>query len=164
MKNRATLDRVYIAYGSNLNREQMAQRCPGARIIGKSSLEGWRLAFMGRPGNAHATILKETGSMTPVLVWAISAEHEAALDIYEGVRGGYYRKEYMTITARSKTYKNALVYIMTPNPYNLPSPQYVGGIIQGYDDAGFHIRPVARAMATATALHGHNPADAKEVK
>ena len=40
--------KYYIAYGSNLSVEQMAQRCPDARIVGQAVLEDWELAFHGR--------------------------------------------------------------------------------------------------------------------
>ena len=33
--------RYYIDYGSNLNVEQMAIRCPHATILGTSELKGW---------------------------------------------------------------------------------------------------------------------------
>lgn len=154
MKERATKNRVYISYGSNMDLEQMAYRCPGARVIGKSTLEGWRLAFMGRPGNAHATILEEEGASTPVLVWAINEAHEAALDRYEGVRGGYYFKHYLPVKVGRKTYKDALVYIMSPNPYNLPTVGYVRGILQGYDSADIQAWPVFQALKTADANKG----------
>ena len=39
--------RYYIAYGSNLNVQQMRWRCPGARIIGTSELQDYRLLFKG---------------------------------------------------------------------------------------------------------------------
>ena len=153
MKKRAT-NQIYISYGSNMDLGQMEVRCPGARVIGKSTLEGWQLAFMGRRGNAHATILEEPGASTPVVVWAISEAHEANLDFYEGVRGGYYRKAYMPVTVDGKTYKDALVYIMTPNPYNLPSRHYVEGILRGYKVAGIQTRPVYNALVTAVDLQG----------
>ena len=56
--------KYYIAYGSNLSVEQMAQRCPDARIVGQAVLEDWELAFHG-----CATILPNKGKNTPVLVW-----------------------------------------------------------------------------------------------
>ena len=31
--------RLYIAYGSNLNLEQMAFRCPTSKVVGKSELK-----------------------------------------------------------------------------------------------------------------------------
>ena len=32
--------KYYIAYGSNLNISQMKTRCPDAKIVGKTKLEG----------------------------------------------------------------------------------------------------------------------------
>ena len=153
MKKRAT-NQIYIAYGSNMDLGQMEYRCPGARVIGKTTLDGWRLAFMGRPGNAHATILPDPGSRTPVVVWGISERNEAALDIYEGVRGGYYYKEYLTVTVDGTTYEDALVYIMSDNPYNHPHPQYVKGILRGYRDAGIPVWPVYQALNDAVSMQG----------
>lgn len=39
MKNK----KYYIAYGSNLSVEQMAYRCPDAKIAGQAVLAGWEL-------------------------------------------------------------------------------------------------------------------------
>ena len=76
--------KYYIAYGSNLSVEQMAQRCPDARVVGQAVLEDWELAFHG-----CATILPNKGKNTPVLVWEISAGDEKNLDIYEGYPNFY---------------------------------------------------------------------------
>ena len=38
-----TKDRLYIAYGSNLNLEQMKRRCPTAEVVGTAELKNWRL-------------------------------------------------------------------------------------------------------------------------
>ena len=35
----------YFAYGSNLNFEQMAYRCPEATVVGTAKLNGYELAF-----------------------------------------------------------------------------------------------------------------------
>ena len=39
--------RKYIAYGSNLNREQMAKRCPDAKVIGSGMLKDYELLSVG---------------------------------------------------------------------------------------------------------------------
>lgn len=39
--------RLYIAYGSNINLEQMANRCPNSKVIGKEILKGYELEFRG---------------------------------------------------------------------------------------------------------------------
>jgi hypothetical protein len=38
---------IYLAYGSNLNLEQMAYRCPNAKALGGTKLNGYRLLFRG---------------------------------------------------------------------------------------------------------------------
>ena len=45
-------ERLYIAYGSNLNLEQMRCRCPTAEVVDKATLDGWRLRFRGGAHNA----------------------------------------------------------------------------------------------------------------
>ena len=57
---------LYIAYGSNMVREQMDYRCPDAKLIGTGYIAGARLEFY-----LHATVEK-TGDMrnrVPVAVW-----------------------------------------------------------------------------------------------
>ena len=40
-------ENLYFAYGSNLDLEQMAQRCPDAEIVGPVRLENYELRFRG---------------------------------------------------------------------------------------------------------------------
>ncbi len=70
--------KYYIAYGSNLSRQQMAQRCPGAKIVGGAVLKGWQLLF-----GYYATVEPAEGKGTPVLVWEITSAQEQQLDEYE---------------------------------------------------------------------------------
>ena len=34
-------NKLYLAYGSNLNLEQMANRCPTAKVVGNSKINGY---------------------------------------------------------------------------------------------------------------------------
>ena len=38
----------YFAYGSNMNLDQMAYRCPAASVVENVRLDGYRLTFCGR--------------------------------------------------------------------------------------------------------------------
>ena len=79
----------YIAYGSNMVEEQMAVRCPDARLIGTGYISGARLEFY-----LHATV-EETGDQrnrVPVAVWEINQRDEQMLDRYEGYPS-YYIKD-----------------------------------------------------------------------
>ena len=60
----------YIAYGSNMVKEQMAYRCPGAKLIGTGYLPNHRLAFY-----LHATVERSRArnARVPVAVWEIDA-------------------------------------------------------------------------------------------
>ena len=41
MKNK----QLYIAYGSNINLEQMAYRCPHSKVVGTSEIKDYELEF-----------------------------------------------------------------------------------------------------------------------
>lgn len=60
--------KLYIAYGSNMNIEQMARRCPTAKVVASTWLEGYRLRFMGGSYSAVATIEPSEDDLVPVLV------------------------------------------------------------------------------------------------
>ena len=77
-------NKLYLAYGSNLNLEQMANRCPTAKVVGNSKINGYRLLFRGAHAGAVATIEPFKGESVPVLAWEITPADEAALDRYEG--------------------------------------------------------------------------------
>ena len=139
---------LYIAYGSNLNQEQMAWRCPGAKVVAKSWLHDYALVFQGSRFGAHANVIPAKGSDVPVVIWEIDKYDEMALDRYEGVRGGYYTKEYMTVEVAGKMRK-ALIYIMTPHNYGIPADRYLETIAEGYKDFNLDIRILNEAAIHA---------------
>ena len=140
--------RLYIAYGSNLNTEQMSWRCPTAEPIAVATLKDHKLVFQGRPHGAHANVIPAKGEEVPVVIWEITAKDEAALDIYEGVKGGYYTKEYMEIEVNGEM-QEALIYIMTPNPYGKPADHYLQVIADGYVDFNLPIKALNEAVIHA---------------
>ena len=130
--------RLYIAYGSNLNLEQMARRCPTAKVVGTATMYNWELLFRGSCGGAVATVEKSNGNSVPVLVWRLQSRDEAALDIYEGYPN-LYRKETVRIKLKGKPV-SAMIYIMNSGyPCNCPSVSYLSTIREGYIRAGFGI-------------------------
>ena len=96
----------YFAYGSNMNLDQMAYRCPAASVVEKVKLEGYRLTFCGRgKGCGVATILPEEGSRVEGVLWKITPECEKSLDFYEG-----------TSSARDRPWRMAPAWPETPPP------------------------------------------------
>ena len=128
--------RLYIAYGSNLNLEQMAFRCPTAKVVGKSELKGYELLFRGGRRGAVATVELKEGSAVPVLIWEIQNRDEAALDLYEGYPN-LYGKQMLEVELDGRTVP-AMVYVMTPgHSFGIPSDHYANVIWEGYETAGF---------------------------
>jgi len=124
--------RLYVAYGSNLNRKQMALRCPTAKILGTAVMRNWRLFF-----NGVASIERCKGGRVPVLIWDIQPKDEEALDIYEGWPR-LYRKESVRVRLNGKQVR-AMVYIMNGTRQNPPSMSYYNTILEGYKSAGFDV-------------------------
>lgn len=137
--------KLYLAYGSNLNLEQMAYRSPDSQVTGKTQLPGYRLLFRGRPGNAHATIEESEGRTVPVLLWKVSVRDETCLDLYEGYPR-YYGKVQIPVELDGKTV-SAMAYVMQPGfDCNEPSPFYLDTIREGYWAAGFDQAVLERAL------------------
>ena len=143
MQSRENL--IYAAYGSNLNLEQMAVRCPYATVIGSGTLEGYALLFRGDSGGAVATVEPKEGSSVPVLLWEITPRCEDALDRYEGWPR-FYRKETLGIAFKGKNVE-AVAYIMNDgHPLGLPGSGYLNTIVEGYLTAGFDPAILEKAM------------------
>lgn len=137
--------KYYLAYGSNLNVEQMKKRCPEAEIVGTAVIENSELVFKGSLTGSYLTIEKRTGAKTPVGVWKVNAKDERALDFYEGYPRFYYKKE-MTVKMNNGKKVAAFAYIMRENrPYGIPSESYVGTCLAGYRSFGFDEKYLAEA-------------------
>lgn len=142
--------RYYIAYGSNLNVQQMRWRCPGARIIGTSELKNYRLMFKGSKTDSYLTIEPETGCTVPVAVWEVTEQDELTLDRYEGYPSFYYKKEMVLGIKGIRTGKirrrRVFVYIMHEDrPYGIPTSSYMSTCGQGYRFFGFPVDKLLEA-------------------
>ena len=134
--------RYYLAYGSNLNRKQMEQRCPGAKPVGTALLKGYELLFKGSKTGFYLTIEPKADGVVPIAVGEVTAEHERTLDRYEGCPGCYYKKEFRLPVFRTKCGRtiqtNGFVYIMQKNRLlGEPNPRYFWTCVKGYRSFGF---------------------------
>ena len=129
--------KYYIAYGSNLNTEQMISRCPDAIAIGSATIDNYELLFRGNGRRAGvATIEPCAGKSVPVGIWSISERDEASLDRYEGWPY-LYEKQTFRVKINGKTIR-AMAYIMTPgHMIAQPMAYYLNTIAEGYYDFGF---------------------------
>ena len=134
----------YIAYGSNMDEGQMAHRCPTARLLGQTEVEGYRLLFKGSLTGAYATIEPQEGGRVPALVWEIGEADEASLDRYEGFPSFYYKKD-LTVRLDGQEV-TAMVYIMDERRQKgEPSGAYYGVLERAYEKFGFPMETLETA-------------------
>ena len=133
---------LYFAYGSNLDREQFAARCPGSRPVAAAVLRGYRLAFRG---GGHADILRQAGGLVQGALYEVTAGDIAALDRYEGVPA-YYHRIIVSVTDSAGGRQKALAYKMNSGASDAaPSLSYVLTIVCGCRDWDIEPDPKVKA-------------------
>ena len=136
-------DRLYFAYGSNINLEQMAHRCPDARAVGPAVLENYELLF--RRGG-YATIMPCEGGKVHGLLWSLTPECERSLDVYEGYPR-FYGKQTVAVRDSQGRELSVMAYIMDERYREpiLPSTTYYNGILEGYRRNGLPVAALKKA-------------------
>jgi len=98
---------LYFAYGSNMNPDRMAIRCPDASVIGRAELHDYKLTE-----RLYADIDYQEDSIVYGFLYQISNRHLKLLDKFEGVPKIYMRK--LVDVVYNGTHFTALTYEMTP--------------------------------------------------
>lgn len=143
--------RLYVAYGSNLNFEQMKHRCSTAKMYGTGVIEGYELQFKGSPTNAFATIEPKIGESVPVAVWEISPRDEKALDCYEGYPSHYFKQDVKVKLENEEV--DAMVYIMNPKmTFGMPSQMYYQIVHEGYNDCDLNTDVLLKAVTKSSEM------------
>jgi gamma-glutamylcyclotransferase (GGCT)/AIG2-like uncharacterized protein YtfP len=111
----------YFAYGANMDRDAMRERCPGATLLGTERLSGYRFVI-ARAG--YAGLVPDPAADVHGVLWQLTSLDVAALDDFEGVAEGLYRRATLTVAGGP-----ALVYV--PADYNrgAPQPGYLEAVI-----------------------------------
>lgn len=141
MKNK----QLYIAYGSNINLEQMVYRCPRSKVVGTSEIKDYELEFRG-----VATIVPNKGASVPVLIWELDERDLPALNRYEGYPR-LYRQETMSFNLDGKEV-NGMAYLMNYGKLSPPSQQYYNTILQGYRENGLNEKYLQTALENSLQL------------
>ncbi len=127
----------YFAYASNLNREQMRERCPDSQPRFTASLPNYRLIFTGwsrqRRGGV-ASIKLSRGDKVLGAVYEIQDKDLAKLDRLEDCPTTYNRLK-VTVYRDSGESVETITYIKSrQSEETKPSPEYLAVIQQGYRD------------------------------
>lgn len=123
---------LHFAYGSNMSHEPMQQRCPDAQYLGIAVLRRHRFIIMA---NGYASIATQPSGNVYGVLWRISPRDLAALDAYENVLGGLYRREMMPIIHGSRSMA-AIVYIGAEKREGAARKGYMELVVQAARENG----------------------------
>lgn len=119
---------LYAAYGPNLDPARMEERCPHSPLRGTGWLLGWRLTFGGEElgwDGALCTVVEDPFEQVFVALYDITAEDAAALDEWEGIDIGVYRRLRVRVHTLEGE-QTAWAYVLDAYEGGLPSATYVG--------------------------------------
>lgn len=136
---------LYFAYGSNLDPEQMARRCPGHAVVGLAELRDHKLTF---PLTSHdwgggvASVGVSHGASVWGMVYELSEDGVASLDRYEGYKGpgdqhNVYDRETVSVQlvrADDGSFARRLhasIYLARPANPSPPSRRYLDAVLRG---------------------------------
>lgn len=132
---------LYFAYGSNMNLQQMRERCPSARFAGVALLEDHKLAFTRKSvkrGCGVADAVREDGQKIWGVVYEIDDRDVGKLDVSEGYRPGREKNSYrrheclVLLDGDKKRPLTANSYFGDPQPDPpLPNSEYKQLIVLG---------------------------------
>lgn len=116
----------YFAYGMNTDPGAMYERTGDSQSIGRARLPGWRFRFA-----YYADVVPDPKSVTDGVLWLMSDQGLADLDIREGYPS-YYDRQQLEVECQGRVYQ-AWVYYMRPGePDAMPSSSYLGMLHRGY--------------------------------
>lgn len=114
-----------FAYGSNMDPAAMAQRCPASKPLGAARLMRHRFFIMA-PG--YASVARDPGRAVHGVLWDLALRDVAALDAYEEIARGLYRKAVQPVLTAGGA-KCALLYLGAETRPGSPLPGYMEGVL-----------------------------------
>ncbi|HUG10005.1 MAG TPA: gamma-glutamylcyclotransferase family protein [Opitutaceae bacterium] len=119
---------LYFAYGSNMNEEQLKMRCTTSHFLCRAVLAEHRFVITSR---GYASVVPHAGGKAHGVLIALTAPDERALDRYEGVAAGMYRRATVEVITELGYAVPALIYIDDIGGEGPPKPDYLERILDG---------------------------------
>ena len=136
---------LYFAYASNLDRAHMRKLCPRAQVLGPALLK--RHMFFVAAGG-YGSIAPRRNSLVHGVLWRVTARDIAALDDYESVAVGLYRKEGYAVHFGDRLLR-ALAYVANDATPGRPAARYRDMVLaaaRGWDFPADYMRTLERVM------------------
>ena len=129
---------LYAAYGPNLDPARMAQRAPLSPFVDTGWMVDWRLTFGGEDvliDGPSATVVEHSGATVFVALYELHPIDERALDGWEGVDLGLWRKVQVRVNTLSKD-TVAWVYVLDSYEGGLPTTRYLSSLADAAEAGG----------------------------
>ncbi|MCC2096735.1 MAG: gamma-glutamylcyclotransferase [Hyphomicrobiales bacterium] len=120
---------LYFAYGSNMDEEAMAGRCPRSVPVGPAMLLRHRIVVMAE---GYASVVRDPRSTVYGLLWEVALSDVHALDAYESIATGLYRKASQPVKRIGegvRPLQQALVYLGRGGGGGVPLPGYLDTLL-----------------------------------
>lgn len=117
---------IYFAYGANMDPVHMAEQCPRALRLGPAVL---RDHAFGIAAGHYGTVRSRAGGAVHGVLWRLTPADEAALDGFEGIAKGFYRKDTARVESADGTTVRAMLYRPVDDSPGVASRRYLERII-----------------------------------
>jgi gamma-glutamylcyclotransferase (GGCT)/AIG2-like uncharacterized protein YtfP len=117
---------LYFAYGANMDTTAMAARCPRSRPLGRARLVRHRFVVLE---TGYASVARDARAEVHGLLWDLALADAPALDRFEDVARGLYRKLALPVMReRTPGAVHALVYVGAAQREGAPAPGYMENV------------------------------------
>jgi gamma-glutamylcyclotransferase (GGCT)/AIG2-like uncharacterized protein YtfP len=149
---------LYFAYGANMERDAMRLRCPGAAPLGTATLRGWRYVI----AQGYGSITPAAGASVHGVLWRLTPRDYAALNIFEGLDSGLYRRALLTVEGPVGP-RRALVYLGRARGRRRAMPGYQERLVAAAAEWHLPARYIAALRRLAPAYRGARPTETGEI-
>ncbi len=133
--------KYYFAYGSNMDRGQMKERCPNSRFIRKALLKNYIIdftIFSPKRKCGCADVVKSKSDSVWGLLYEVDESDIFRLDDYEKHPNKYKRFTVKVISEDGQEYVAQTYEVVEKSSYSLkPSRHYLGLMISAAKDFNF---------------------------
>lgn len=117
---------LYFAYGANMDVAGMAARCPRSRPLGRARLASHRFLVMAE---GFASVAPDQRTSVHGVLWDLALCDVPALDRFEEISRGLYKKFQLPVLREPFGAACALVYVGHWTQPGAPAPDYLAGVV-----------------------------------
>lgn len=124
----------YFAYGMNMDLDAVRRRCSTPEMLGIARLDGFRFVINSR---GVATVARDQAGCVHGVLWELCDDDLAALDEFEGVAAGHYRREAADVLRPTGEGEWSIIYVASDAVPGPPRPGYLEAVIAAATTHGF---------------------------